>query len=313
MIIDRTFRDPVLDAAVAEVRDGHLRAATTVLAECRDQPELRALRAEVLSDELIGQAQKIAASATENEDPDLALLAGRAFIAEAWAVRGGGWATSVGEDRFKVFHSTLRRAVQPLHEAAALLPHDPAPWANLLAVGMGLQVDREQIDKIWREVTDRCGTFYPAHWYSVQIRAAKWHGSDAEMLAFARERVARAPMGHPLAAMVPLAHFEIFLSRRQEAAQRHDRRAAARLGGKYFGEVHGEIADASDRWLVEPRPHPRSLQAHNLFAAAFCLAGDAARAHTHLRGMGDRLHSVPWGYLGENAAAEYQRVAEQYH
>jgi hypothetical protein len=95
--------DPVLDAALAEVRENkHLRAATTVLAEVRADTERRDLRLGHLAKELFGHADELGGLAAEHADPELHLLAGAAFVAEAAAIRGADWAGTVGEDRFKL-------------------------------------------------------------------------------------------------------------------------------------------------------------------------------------------------------------------
>ncbi len=269
----------------------------------------------MLRDGLVGGADELVELARRHQDPELWLLAGTAFIGEAWAIRGGGRAKHVGEDRFKMFFATLRKAVGPLHQAAELLPADAVPWAQLLPVGMGLQVDRDQKDEVWREVITRCPTLFPAHWHRLQILAAKWGGSHEEMLSFARATAELAPVGDPVTAMLALAHFEVFLDRHTEALERRDAHEMVRVKWRYFAEVRPELQAAADRWMANPAPHPRTLEAHNLFGAAFALAEDAVRARTHLTGMRDHVHDIPWGYLAvlaEDIEKEYQTLAGPY-
>ncbi|WP_309113916.1 hypothetical protein [Saccharothrix sp.] len=316
VVRDHTYDDAILDIAAEEMDAGHLRAATTVLAECRDEPEVRALRAEVLGEHAIGHADELLELAKANSDPDLWLLAGTAFIREAWAIRGSGRADTVGKDRFKVFFGTLRKAVGPLHEAAKLLPGDAVPWSQLQTAGLGLQVDRDQKDEVWREIVARCPSLYPAHWTRLQILASKWGGSAEEMMAFAHGSVDAAPLGDPVVAMLPLAHFEIFLEQFEDAVQARSAFKIATLKMRYFSRVRDEIAEAADKWEARPgKAHPRSLQAHNLFAAAFALADDAPRAKKHLLGMRDHVHDVPWSYvayLADDLEKEYSELANKY-
>ncbi|MFD7656568.1 hypothetical protein ACFV4N_21565, partial [Actinosynnema sp. NPDC059797] len=330
VVRDHTYDDAILDIAAEEMDAGHLRAATTVLAECREEPEVRALRAEVLGEHAIGHADELLELAKGNSDPDLWLLAGTAFVREAWAIRGSGRADTVGKDRFKVFFGTLRKAVAPLHEAAKLLPRDAVPWAQLQTAGLGLQVDREQKDEVWREIAARCPTLYPAHWTRLQILAAKWGGSAEEMMAFAQGSVDAAPPGDPVVAMLPLAHFEIFLEQFEDAVQSRSALKIAGLKMRYFGRHRDEIATAADKWAADrwgadkkdpgkrgaaAKSHPRALQAHNLFAAAFALADDAPRAKRHLLGMRDHVHEVPWAYvayLADDLEKEYSELANKY-
>jgi hypothetical protein len=90
-----------------------------------------------------------------------------------------------------------------------------------------LQADRDHKDAIWREVIARCRTLFPAHSARLQILAKKWGGSHEEMFEFDA-----APTGDPLAAMVPLAHFEVMLDRVDEAIEK---------GNKYIPAGGGEV------------------------------------------------------------------------
>ncbi|MGO1054777.1 hypothetical protein [Crossiella sp. CA198] len=312
MIQHRTYDDPVLDAAVAEVSEGSLQAGLTVLAECREDPETRTLRAAVLGKTAIGHSDELTTIAEQAEDPDLWLLVGEARIQEAWAIRGSGSGASVGADRAKLFHSTLRRAVEPLHRSAKLLPKDAAPWVSLMPVARGLNVDREQHDDLWRKIIDRAPMLYPAHWQRLQYLAAKWGGSEEEMLAFAHGCVDKSPPGNPLVAMLPLAHFETYLPRFRKLLEERSPLKIATLQVRHFAKVAEDLAEAADRWQTGPQPHVRDHEAHNLFAAAFCMAMDKDRAKIHLDGMGDRLHGIPWAYLGADVLDEYHQRSAKY-
>ncbi|MBP2472686.1 hypothetical protein JOF53_001558 [Crossiella equi] len=312
MVQDRTYDDPVLDAAVAEVDAGGLQAGLTVLAETHDDPEVRTQRVAVLGKTVIGHSDELAAIAEEADNPDLWLLVGEARIQEAWAIRGSGSGASVGKDRAKVFHATLRRAVEPLHRAAKLLPQDAAPWVSLMPVARGLNVDREQNDDLWRKVMERAPMLYPAHWHRLQYLAAKWGGSEEEMLSFAHGCVDKADPGDPLVAMLPLAHFETYLPRYRRLVEQRSPMKIATLQVRHFTAVADELARAADHWQDEPRKHPRDLEAHNLFAGAFCMAMDPARTRTHLAAMGDRLHGIPWAYLGLDPLDEFHQRTAKY-
>lgn len=303
-----TYEDPVLDEAVRSVADGQLGPALAALAQCRARPEVRALRVRVLAEKLVGQAESLRRKAAESDDPDLWLLAGSAFVAEAWAIRGHGWASSVGEDRFRMFFATLRKAIGPLTRAAERLDRDAVAWAEMQRAGLGLQIDRAELDAIWREIAARTQTLYPAYYTRVQVLARKWGGSHEEMLAFARLCADAAPKGDPLAAMIPLAHFEVLLASLNELLAAGHTIKAAMLPATYFTKVRAEIDAAADKWMVAiPRSHPRALEAHNAFAAAYVLAADQVRARTHLVAMRDHLHDLPWNYY-----VDYDNVRDEY-
>ncbi|MFC7613424.1 hypothetical protein ACFQV2_07200 [Actinokineospora soli] len=51
--------------------------------------------------------------------------------------------------------------------------------------------------------------------------------------------------------------------------------------GSHGGRTRTEIADLSERFLAAARPHPRTRQAHTLFATAFTAMSDPVRATAH--------------------------------
>nr|QEO73994.1 hypothetical protein [uncultured bacterium] len=308
VIQGHTYEDAVLDAAVESLPGGELKPVLGILAESRAKPEVRALRVRVLAEKLVGRAESLLEAAQTTDDPDTWLLTGSAFIAEAWAIRGHGWASSVGEDRFRVFFATLRKAIGPLQRAAEGLPRDAVPWAELQRAALGLQADRDEMDAIWREIAARTRTLYPAYYTRLQILAKKWGGSHEEMLAFARLSVDAAPQGDPIAAMIPLAHFEVLLADQNELINNRHTIKAAMLPNTYFGKVRPEIDAAADKWMVAiPRKHPRALEAHNAFAAAYTLAVVPERARAHLVAMRDHLHDLPWSYY-----IDYDELRDEY-
>ena len=116
--------------------------------------ERRDLRLGYLANALVGHADELG-------DPELHLLAGAAFVAEESAIRGAGWASTVGDDRFKMVSSTTRKAVPFLNAAVDLLSDDAVPWHELMTVCMLLGADR-----VWGEVVAR----RPNYWTATQSR-----------------------------------------------------------------------------------------------------------------------------------------------
>nr|WP_042190721.1 hypothetical protein [Kibdelosporangium sp. MJ126-NF4]CEL19537.1 hypothetical protein [Kibdelosporangium sp. MJ126-NF4]CTQ94663.1 hypothetical protein [Kibdelosporangium sp. MJ126-NF4] len=306
------YEDDLLDAAEAELREGKLNAAVTVLVDSRDDPESRCLRLDELGHHLVGSADEIAELAAQHRDPELMLLAGDAYIGEAWAIRGSGWGSSVGEDRAKMFLGTLEKARGPLETAAELVPDDPAPWAQLLTMAMGLGLDRAEQDAIWAETVKRGPTLYPAHWTRLQVLAAKWYGSHEEMAQFAIDTANNAPVGDPVTAMVVVAHFELFIQAAAQAERESRNPNLLAMAERAFKKRQQDIEAASNRWLQDERPHPRTFEAHNYFAAASGLAGDKDRAFLHLLGMHDRLSGRPWNIFADDPEEAYQRMVQRY-
>ncbi|MFC7613425.1 hypothetical protein ACFQV2_07205 [Actinokineospora soli] len=105
----KDWHDPALTAALADLAEHDLTPARTVLADARDDPEVRSLRVEVLSEELIGSGRQILGLAMDDVDPELSLLAGAVAVREARVIAEG----ARDADAARMTHAYLRRAVGP--------------------------------------------------------------------------------------------------------------------------------------------------------------------------------------------------------
>ncbi|PPK65527.1 hypothetical protein V5P93_004998 [Actinokineospora auranticolor] len=309
-ITGHAWIDPILDAAIAEVTDGHLSAAITVLAEVRDDPETRDLRLDKLTNAIpLGRADDIAELAVEHHDPELALLAGSCYAQEAGAIRGGGWASTVGEERFQLVRATAGKALPFLHGAAEALPDDPIPWAELMSTAVLLGIKREQHDELWGEVHRRCPTLWTANQTRMWLLCEKWNGSHDEMLRFAHQAANEAPAGDPVTAVVAMAIAEFLMYEGREHDAGRDRR---RFQREALTKSMSMVEGAADKWLRAEKPHPRAIAAHNNFAVVFGLAGHEQRTLLHLLGMRDRLTGFPWDYFEAEPGDLFHEFVEKY-
>lgn len=302
VIVDRPWADARLDEAVAAVRRKVFEAGTITLGAARGDPERRALKVEALARAATGHSDAIAAmTVRDRANPDLWLWLGRTRIEEAWAIRPDVRARAVQAQRLQAFHTAMEAARQPLLTAVALAPSDPVPWESIMWLYLGLDRPRQEKDEIWFEIDRRYPTLFPAHVARLMTLSPAWGGSAQEMLEFARKAVARAPDGDPMAALLPLAHFE------QVAAERSPRSR----GGWFSDGALREVVSYAGRWLGRD-DHPRSIEAHNLFGAAFYLADLRRPARGHLMRTGGRVSRLPWSYLG-NPAQQFQRACGRLH
>ncbi|MEV5407384.1 hypothetical protein AB0K60_00895 [Thermopolyspora sp. NPDC052614] len=288
-IVERPWADPALDEAVDAVRRRYLYAGVGLLAATRLDPEVRAQRVEALSHAAVGQSRDIATLlAADQSNPDMWLWLGRTLVEEAWLLRPDVRARSAQAGRQREFHQAMERAREPLRTAARLLPADPVPWESLMWMALGLDAPRAEKDALWAECARRFPTLFPANVARLITLSPGWGGTTGEMFEFARVAVSRAPEGDPLPALVPLAHFE---------------RNAERSGGRHWfdDEALREIVSAAGSWVERRRmvPHPRAIEAHNLFGAAFYLADLRRPARGHLVRTGGRVSRLPWSHLGE--------------
>ncbi|WP_460369330.1 hypothetical protein, partial [Actinocorallia lasiicapitis] len=290
--------DPGLRTVLSRVRGGDLEAGRALLAAVRDDHELRVFRLDRLKDAVDPPTLSALADARP-DDPELQLWAGAAQVAGAWRIRSAARAEQVAHDRFRRFWIVLSQAGERLYRAADLLPGDPSPWNQLQSYGLGMQLPRPELDRIWDELTRRDPGLFQGHQRRVQVLAAKWQGSDAENRAFAEEAARSAKPGDPIAAIVAAAHLE----------------SAAESGGRtaYLAQpdVHASLVTAAERFLAGDQSHLRRREAHQLFGAAFYTAGDQDRARTHLAKAGrTRGDSLAWGYVLRPTRA-YLRVCKE--
>ncbi|MGC5011760.1 hypothetical protein ACLQ2R_13435 [Streptosporangium sp. DT93] len=302
IITEHPWSDAVLDDAFAAVRGRVLEAGAAAIGATRGDPERRALRVEALSRAAVGQSRTVEALAVlHGADPDLWLWLGRTRIEEAWAIKPDVRARAVQARRLQAFQEAMEAARDPLLLAAALAPSDPVPWEAMMWLSLGLDRPRQEKDALWSEVVRRHPALYPAAVARLMALSPAWGGGAHEMLGFARQAAARAPDGDPMAALVPLAHFERVASGRSPMSR----------GGWFSDEALREVVSYAGRWLGRDS-HPRAIEAHNLFGAAFYLADLRRPARGHLLRTNGRGSRLPWSYLGD-PAQQFGRACSRLH
>ncbi|MFC4589379.1 hypothetical protein [Sphaerisporangium corydalis] len=272
---------------------GYLEPAIPALVASRGDPEVRALRVEALSRAAVGLTDGIEALISRDRvNPDLWLWLGRTRVEEAWEIKPDVRARAVQADRTRVFHRAMEAARGPLLTAAQLMPADPAPWASLLWLALGMDRPREEKDSIWAESWRRHRTLFASGVARLITLSPGWGGTSQEMFDFARTAARQAPAGDPMAALLPLAYFEHVEG---------ERSGRSRAWISY--EVQREITAAAGQWHEArgARPHPRAVEAHNAFGAAFYLADMRRPARGHLSRTDGRFSALPWSHLGDPA------------
>jgi hypothetical protein len=205
----------------------------------------------------------------------------------AWQARGSGWANTVKQDAWAVFHSRLVAADEDLTRAAALDPQDPCPWEVSLPVVRGLSLGQVEGRRRFDEAHRRDPWNLFACVDMIQLTAKKWGGSHETMFEFARSVSAQAPEGSSVHRVIPLAHIEKWLDLRN-----------APLGNQgYFlqAEVRSEIYAAATKSIRSPhyRDGLTSWGDRNAFAFCFDLMADVAATKEQLKIIGPRI-THPW-------------------
>ncbi len=205
----------------------------------------------------------------------------------AWQARGGGFANTVKQDAWAVFHSRLVAADQDLTHAAALDPRDPCPWELSLPVVRGLSLSQAEGRRRFDEAHRRDPWNLFACVDMIQVTAKKWGGSHGAMFEFARSASAQAPEGSSVHRVIPLAHIEKWL----------DLRNASEEQARYFrlSEVRSEIHSAATKSIRSPdyRDDLASWGGRNAFAFCFYRMSDIREMKEQLQIIGPRI-THPW-------------------
>lgn len=303
IIPGRPWIDPVLDQAVDAVHGRYLGNAVPCIAETRGHPELRSLRVEALARAVQGWSHGIEALLSNDRgNPDLLLWLGRTRVEEAWQIRPTSRGRAAQAADYRAFTKMVQSARGPLMAAAERLPDDPVPWESMMWAGLALDLEPADRDALWEQVKARCPTLYGANAARVITLSPQWGGVAEEMFDFARLAMSTSGRDDPRAALIPLAYFEHFVQ---------ERSGILRGSSSWFSDDEvRDVETAARGWFsgTAGRAHPRTIEAHNLFGAAFHL-GDARRpARQHLARTNGRPSRLPWNYLGGDEAAQYAKA-----
>ncbi|MDT0331988.1 hypothetical protein [Nocardiopsis lambiniae] len=301
------WRDQDLAAALPAVRAGDLAKARELLDI--DDPPRADLRLHVLSDACLPHLSALE-DRYGDDDPLLLLLGGTTRLKASWEARGSGWASGVGEDRFRRFFELLEPAVRPLTRAAELAPEDPRPWNNLQWYGLGMQVRREELDRVWLELCARDSWHHRGRYSRLQVLCEKWQGSHEEMFAFARENASLSGPGDACLGLLPAAHKEhimLLISGSDEFQTYGDVKGFVEA---YLSDpgIRGELTQAADQWLAgDVTSDPEHANVAHLFGAFLYYAGDIERAARALAHAGRVIPETSlWGHVSAWPASDYR-------
>jgi hypothetical protein len=115
-----------------------------------------------------------------------------ALLSYGWKARGTGYAGSVTETGWKLFHERLIEAVQVLKQNEALSEKCPYSWTVLLTAAMGLGVEKSVYDSIFQKAIASepdCSGYYSQMAYYLLPR---WHGQPGDTAAFLKKAADQA-------------------------------------------------------------------------------------------------------------------------
>jgi hypothetical protein len=219
-------------------------------------------------------------------------LHGIRLVLEGWNIRTEARARHVSREQFAGFHEYVSRAERVLIDATALNPDDIVAWTERVVIARALSFGQSEA----RRRYDRIGRHAPhvlcAQRQLLQKLCPKWGGSFDAAEAFVRERVAAAPEGSPVPALIVEFHTERWLEGGTKSGL-----------VRYMSDpaVRADVRAAAERtvWNPQFRPGLLKYEVHNLFAFTFSAMDEPRLAAQEFAAIGACATRSPWSYLGD--------------
>ncbi len=143
-------------------------------------------------------------------DPVFLLLEGEANIAQAWQLRGSGYADTVTKKGDAMFKEDLAIADKVLTKAWQLNPGDVRIPVQMLSVELGQGEGRERMELWFKRAMALDANSYDACLKKLTYLEPKWYGSTEDMLNFGRECVQNTDWGGRVPLILSVAHDRIY-------------------------------------------------------------------------------------------------------
>jgi hypothetical protein len=174
-------------------------------------PDRRELRVGILGEAGRAALPDLRSLARRPEDSaDHWLLLGSALVAAAGAARGADLAENTSAEQIGGMLEPSRQARSALRRAAELAPGDATPWKSLMTCALAAP-EHDECGELFEQACRRAPALSEVHGIRLLSLTRKWGGSGPEMFAFARDRTAWLPRGHPLIALIAVAHVESYV------------------------------------------------------------------------------------------------------
>lgn len=98
----------------------------------------------------------------------------------AWKARGSDWAYKVTQQDWQTFLARLQGGLRYLEETKKLQGKCPAYWSSLQAIGLGLQFNRLEYDKIFEQAIHEFPDYTDYYKYRAIYLLPRWSGREGE-------------------------------------------------------------------------------------------------------------------------------------
>lgn len=122
------------------------------------------------------------------QSPTARVALAAAYIHYAWQARGGGYASTVSDESWKLFSSRLAQAQQTLDGSPDLKKRCPRAFAEYSSLAQGQSWDKKK----YMALVDECHHLYPTYYtidlYSTYFLLPRWYGDAGEVENFITSR-----------------------------------------------------------------------------------------------------------------------------
>lgn len=228
------------------------------------------------------------------------LISGARHIRWGWEARTSARAAQVTREQWQVFHERLDIAEEQLFRAAELRPEWVTPWSELLTSGRGMSLGGD-VNRTRRDAALRRDPLnLDAHLAWMTQLQPRWGGEPGQALAFAEDAFSRAPQGHRLGCVLPMAYIEEWVE-----SERGDHLET--------DEIRARLREAADHSILHPSyvRRPGWQQDFNTFAMALSLADERHTVRRVFRTLDGAYTEWPWTFFAEpeKQFARHQRRA----
>jgi hypothetical protein len=147
-------------------------------------------------------------AAWRKELPDSAtplVVLGRVHLAYAWQARGSGFANTVTEEGWELFHGRMGEARRLFEQAVKMGVKDAEAHRQLIEVAKSQDLDKEQA-RAWLDEGRKVDPKYPFLYIAMaEYLLPRWHGEPGEVEKFANEVPRLVPGDDGLEAMALIA------------------------------------------------------------------------------------------------------------
>lgn len=221
-------------------------------------------------------------------------IKGEFYTSYAWDARGSGWASTVTEEGWKLFHERLKEAGAALTRAWTLDPKNSLAATEMLTVELGEGEGRTQLDLWFSRAMIADPDNYEACSSKLYYLEPKWRGSWQEMLDFGHEC---AKTGH-WAGKIP---FILIQTHERFAREFHKTKQG---DYKDYFKRPGVWEDIKSVYEPYLKLHPKAAKDRGKYARFACWSGDWAEGHRQFEILGT---NVVLGAFENRAEYEYLR------